>query len=140
MKKIILSLLVIIASTGIVEAQSKPFFDWSGRGSSQSQQIIYGGRGGGNVTDLNSLVSFVIGYINVGIYLIISFATIVFVYNIVRYFIVKTDEKRSEASQYLLYSIIGLAVIISFWGLVNVVTNTFGLVNVRPSIEQLYFR
>lgn len=140
MKKIILLLLVLIASTGIAQAQSKPFFNWSGRGSSQSQQIIYGGGGSGNVTDLNSLVLFIIRYINVGIYLIISFATIVFVYNIVKYFIVKTDEKRSEASLYLLYSIIGLAVIISFWGLVNVVTNTFGLVNARPQVEQLYFR
>lgn len=123
---------------GVASAQSRSFFNFS----PQSSQSIRGGFGGGsgNVRDLRSLVTFVIGYINTGVYLIIAFATIMFVYNIVKYFIVKTDENRAEASMYLLYSIIGLAVIISFWGLVNVVTNTFGLNNTRPPVEQLYFR
>lgn len=138
MKKIIIALLICLSMTGIASAQSRSFFNFS----PQSSQSIRGGFGGGsgNVRDLQSLVTFIIRYINVGISLIIAFATIMFVYNIVKYFIVKTEEKRSEASQYLLYSIIGLAVIISFWGLVNVVTNTFGLNNSRPPIEQLYFR
>lgn len=124
--------------TGVAFAQSKSFFNFS----PQSSQSVRGGfsGGSGNVRDLRSLVSFVIEYINIGIYLIIAFATIMFVYNIVKYFVVKTEENRAEASQYLLYSIIGLAVIVSFWGLVNVVTNTFGLNNSRPSIELLYFR
>mgnify|MGYP003452656139 CR=1 FL=1 len=139
MKKIIIVLMLLLTTTSFAHAQSKPFFDWGARGSTQ-QSYFGGGGGGGNVRDLRSLVSFTIDYINIGIGLIMSFATIAFVYNIVMYFVVKNEEKRAEASQYLIYSIIGLAVIVSFWGLVNVVTSTFGLQNTRPQIQQLYFR
>lgn len=139
MKKIIIVLMLLLTTTSFAHAQSKPFFDWGVRGGSQ-QSYFGGGGGGGNVRDLRSLVSFTIDYINIGIGLIMSFATIAFVYNIVMYFVVKNEKNRAEASQYLIYSIIGLAVIVSFWGLVNVVTGTFGLQNTRPQIQQLYFR
>lgn len=121
MKKIILSAFFLLASSGLAFAQAPV-------------------SGNGRVTDLRSLISFIEDYINVAIELIIAIAVVVFVYNVVRYFVVNTEGDRSEAGKYLLYSVLGLAAVISFWGLVNVVTKTFGLDNGKPNVQNLYFK
>jgi len=47
-----------------------------------------------------------------------------FVYYVVQYFMRPTD-KRAEGAQYVMWSLVGFFVIFSFWGLVNVLINTF---------------
>lgn len=122
MKKIFISSVILLASAQAAFAQPS-----------------VGGNSG--IRDLRSLITFVIDYINQGIYLLMALATVYFVYNIVQYFIVKTDADRKEAGTYLMYSIIGFAVILSFWGMVNVVIQTFSLNNTtKPNIQNLYFR
>ena len=80
---------------------------------------------------LCSLVYTTIGYFNQAIYLIIALAVVTFVWNIYRYFIVSDPENRKEASKYVMFSVIGLFVILSFWGLVNILSNTLNL-NTNP--------
>lgn len=134
MKKILLTGLILLASTGVVYAQS---FNPMSPGAPMDGAVSTGNRSGG-VSDLNSLVRFVIDTINTAIYLIIAGATVVFIWNVVKYFVVQTEGERTEAAKYLLYSVIGLAVIFSFWGLVNVVIKTFSLENnQRPSIQSI---
>lgn len=70
-----------------------------------------------------------------------ALATVFFVYNVVQYFVIKTDADRKEAGNYLMYSIIGFAVVLSFWGMVNVVIQTFSLDNnTKPNVQNLYFK
>jgi hypothetical protein len=61
--------------------------------------------------------------------LIFAIAFIVFLWGIFRYYIAGAADEasRSKGHQLILWGIIGFVVMISLWGLVNIVANTFGL-------------
>ena len=42
------------------------------------------------------------------------------------------EEKRTEARQYIVYGIIGIFLMLSVWGLVTILRNTFSLTNETP--------
>lgn len=91
----------------------------------------YGGSGSqcaSNAMTLCTLIERVIGYLNQILFLLIGLAVVVFVYYIFKYFI-QPNENRAEAGKYVMYSVIGFFVILSMWGLVNILQNTFGLGN-----------
>jgi len=78
--------------------------------------------------NLSYLVMLAIGYLNEALVLLMGFAVLMFVWYIIQYFIRPNGgESRKEAGEYLLYSVIGFFVILSFWGLVNILQNTFNL-------------
>ncbi len=79
---------------------------------------------------LASLIDLIIYYLNTFLVLMMGVAVVVFVYYVIKYFILPNSD-RSEAGSYVLYSVIGFFVILSFWGIVNVLQNTFGLKNDR---------
>ena len=54
-----------------------------------------------------------------------GFAVVLFTWFVIQYYI-KPNEDRKNAGQYVMYSIIGFFVILSMWGLVNILSNTFG--------------
>src|ERR1035441_3546199 len=76
---------------------------------------------------LCTLAQQAVGYFNMAIEVIVGLAIVVFVFNIFRYFF--TTKENKERGMYLLWSIIGFAVIVCFWGLVNLVANTFNFDN-----------
>lgn len=78
--------------------------------------------------DLSYIIQVIIGYLNQALVLLIGLAVVIFVYYVIQYFI-KPNEDRTNAGQYVMYSLIGFFVILSFWGLVNILQNTFGLQN-----------
>ncbi|HEX8947248.1 MAG TPA: hypothetical protein VF829_03490 [Candidatus Paceibacterota bacterium] len=82
-----------------------------------------------NVTGLLMYRDLVLGTINsIIVPILISIAFITFIIGVYRYFVSEEGSaKRSEGSQFVLYAVIGFAVIFSVWGLVNVVGYTFGL-------------
>ncbi len=69
---------------------------------------------------------------------LIFFAVIWIVFNVVRYLIVGADseEKRKTARQAIIWGIIGLAIILSIWGLVNVVLKTFRFNDNNTPVQQ----
>jgi hypothetical protein len=77
---------------------------------------------------LFDIITLIIKYLNVALVLFMGAAVVIFVYHVIKYFILPNAD-RSEAGSYVLYSVIGFFVILSFWGLVNVLQNTFGLQN-----------
>ncbi|HTK33131.1 MAG TPA: hypothetical protein VL335_01125 [Candidatus Paceibacterota bacterium] len=81
----------------------------------------------GNLT-LCSLIERVIGYLNQILFLLIALSVVVFVYYVFKYFIMP-NEDRKQAGTYVMYSVIGFFVILSMWGLVNILQNTFGIGN-----------
>ena len=67
---------------------------------------------------------FVINGILVPVLFAIAF--IVFIYGVAKAYII-TPEKRAEGHKLILWGLIGFVVMLSVWGLVNAVSNTFGL-------------
>ena len=81
-----------------------------------------------NGRTLGTVAVTVAGLLNTALFLIMAFALVAFVFFVVRYFIV-SEANRAQAAPYVMYSLIGFFVILSFWGLVNILQNTFGLKN-----------
>jgi hypothetical protein len=50
-----------------------------------------------------------------------------FVWGVVQYVIASDEEAKKKGKNRMIYGIIGLVVIVAMWGLVGIVTNTFGL-------------
>lgn len=89
----------------------------------------------GQLRNANDVISRLISIGNVVIYLLIGFAVLYIVYVTVMYFIKgkEGDESRHEAGMRILYGIVGLFVILSLWGLVNILINTFNTDNNVPA-------
>ncbi len=75
---------------------------------------------------LSDLISLAIQYLNQFLFLLMAFAIVVFVWYVIKYFI-KPDSEKKEAGQYVMYSVIGFFVILSVWGIVSILQNTFNL-------------
>jgi len=76
------------------------------------------------------LVTTIVGLIDyVVVPLIFSLAFLAFLWGVFNYFILgATDEgKHEEGRQFVIYGLLGLVVLFSVWGLVNVVLATFGI-------------
>lgn len=93
--------------------------------------IIGGGGGGGcgqgDICGVASTVLFIINGVLVPVLFALAF--IVFLYGVAKAYIfsVGDSEAVKEGHKYILWGIIGFVVMVSLWGLVNVVSNTFGL-------------
>ncbi|MEK7184794.1 MAG: pilin [Patescibacteria group bacterium] len=84
--------------------------------------------------DLRYLINLASGYLKDAMYFILALAVVMFVWNVFNYFIYSDDvSKKKEAGLYVMWSIIGFFVILSVWGLVNIVRNTFKLDDNAPS-------
>lgn len=67
------------------------------------------------------------GILNSIIPVLVALGMVYFVWGVVQYFIRNDEEAKKKGRDRIIYGIIGLAVIVSVWGLVNIVVNTFGL-------------
>lgn len=60
--------------------------------------------------------------------ILIGLAVIVFLFGVLRFIFSASDpEKRKEGRSYMIWAIIGIVVMVSVWGLVIFVQNSFGL-------------
>ncbi len=84
------------------------------------------------VVDANSLLGKANNLMNAIIPIFITFAVLWLIYAIVRYVIADSGDDKSKGSSMILWGIIGLAAILSIWGLVKILTNTLGLDNTIP--------
>lgn len=76
---------------------------------------------------LGEYLSSIVGFINV--YLVpflFAIAFVVFIWGVFQYFIAggANEEQRDKGKQLVMWGIIGFVVMVSVWGLVNLVTNT----------------
>lgn len=83
----------------------------------------------------------VINYVLVPVLFAVAF--IVFLYGIAKSYIfsVGNEEEVSKGHKLILWGLIGFAVMVSVWGLVNIVVNTFGLAGYgapRPPVSYPY--
>lgn len=70
--------------------------------------------------------------------LLFAVATVAFVWGSIKFFIIDADEeaKREQGRQFMMWGIIALAVMLSVWGLVGILTSTFGVgSSVLPTVK-----
>ena len=89
-----------------------------------------------SANDLFNLVEEILGKLAP---MLIAIAVIVLLVAIVNYIRAgEEEEKREKAKSLMIYGIIGLFVMISFWGIVNILINTFEL-DTYPYVDVPYF-
>ncbi len=85
------------------------------------------------LSDINDMVKTIIP-------LLISVALLVFIWGVIRYITAGDDEeKRTKARNTILYGVIGLFAIVSVWGLVAILQNTFGIDQTTISTPEYNF-
>jgi RsiW-degrading membrane proteinase PrsW (M82 family) len=88
------------------------------------------------ITDANSLTRKLVDIGNIVIYVLIAFAVIYIIINVVKFIMAGADD-RKEIRMSIIWGIAGLAVILSIWGLVNIFTNTFRTTPPTTTIPQI---
>ncbi len=82
----------------------------------------------GGFRSIQSGINSVIGIINLLIPLIIGLAIVYFLWGVLQYVAKGHDqEKRDEAKNIMIWGIIAIFVMVSVWGLVGILRNTFQL-------------
>ncbi len=77
---------------------------------------------------LKDIVSTVRDLVNTIVPLFMVVAVAVFLWGIVRYITAAGDaEKAKDAKGYIIYGLIGIFVMVAFWGIVTLVAGTFGV-------------
>ena len=89
----------------------------------------------GTTKDLKYIIGIITDYFNQAVYLLIGLAIIIFIWQVIQYYI-KPNGDRTNAGLYVMYSVIGFFAILSVWGLVNIVRSTFSLDNSSPTENQ----
>lgn len=77
---------------------------------------------GSIISDISEIISFLIP-------IAITAGVLYFIWGVIKYITAKDEEKQTEARSTMISGIIGLFVIISVWGLVRVIQNTFNIDN-----------
>lgn len=87
---------------------------------------------------LSQLALYIVAFINnILVPLVFSIAVITFLFGIFQYFIAggADEEKRKTGRSFAVWSVIALAIMVSLWGLVNLLIATFGFGNAtRPCL------
>jgi hypothetical protein len=86
------------------------------------------------ITNVNGLITRIASFGDVIVYILIALAVVYIVWTTVRYFIAgKEGADRNAAGMQILWGIVGLFIIISLWGLVNILINTFDTNSTLPT-------
>lgn len=83
---------------------------------------------GSSYLNFCSVINYFLGIIGALIPILFSIAVVVFIWGVFRYVIAEGEDKQ-VGKNVMIYGVIGLFVMVSVWGLVNLVYNTFGLDN-----------
>jgi hypothetical protein len=84
-----------------------------------------GGDGGTLGSDISDFLIFIDSYL---VPLIFAIAFLVFLWGVFRYFIAggDSDENRKKGKDFIMYGLIGFFVMISVWGIVNILVDSAG--------------
>lgn len=85
------------------------------------------------ITDVNGLTTRLTNLGNTFIQILIAFAVIWIIYNVVRYIVKADSEDKGPIRSAILWGIVGLFVILSIWGLVRILSNTFKTDTTAPT-------
>lgn len=94
---------------------------------SLTPMIAFAGSCPGTAGTLTAIICYVGDILNTLVPVLILLGVTYFVWGVVRYVIADGEEAKKKGKDIIIYGIIGLTVIVSLWGLVGIVRNTFGL-------------
>ena len=129
---------IIVATFAFLPLISFAQFNYNTTGSTRyyGSYGSGGGSGGGGLWNLFYIVMDILSQV---IILLVAFAVVFFLYGILKYITAGEDEeRRNKMRNLMIYGIIGLFVMISFWGIVNILINTFEL-DTYPYVDVPYF-
>lgn len=89
------------------------------------------------VGDAESLANRITEIINLIIPIIIALAVVYFLWGVFQYAIAGDEEKKKSAKDTMIYGVIAIFVMVSVWGLVNILVGTFGLNTGAPDVPEL---
>ncbi|HEC94064.1 MAG TPA: hypothetical protein ENI56_01675 [Candidatus Kaiserbacteria bacterium] len=104
-------------------------------GSSNSLSNFFGFSTQGHCNGASGYAILILEIINgILVPIIFSIAFIVFIWGMFKYFIAggANPEEQAKGWKLLMYGLIGFAVMISIWGLVNIILHTFNLQDTAP--------
>lgn len=90
-----------------------------------------------NLQPLEAILTDLVGFINFLVPIIFAIAFIVFIWGVFRYFIqgAASEEQRDKGKQFVVWSLVGFFLMLSIWGIVNLLTNTLSFDdNTRPCL------
>ncbi len=91
---------------------------------------LFAGAQGADVNDLEDVGKLIINLINgVAVPVVFALAFIVFIWGVFQYFVQggQDEEKREAGKNLMLYGLIGFFIMVSVWGLVNILVGTVDL-------------
>lgn len=91
----------------------------------------------GGAPGIASVICTIYHIIQIVIPVLILGAVAYFIWGIVQFITAHDAEEKGEARSSMVHGIIGFAVILGLWGLVNVLLNTFGLSNAASPTNNL---
>ena len=93
---------------------------------------------GDHITNFCGLASLILGMLNKAVIpILMALAIVFFIAGVVQYVInPSSSEEREKGQQYMIWGIVGLFAIVSVWGLVAILTGTFGIENLIPQLQQ----
>jgi uncharacterized membrane protein YuzA (DUF378 family) len=91
-----------------------------------------------SITNLKSLITYFVGCLLVPlVYIIIGLAVFIFVFGIFKIITSESPEEKQKGRDLMLWGIIGIFVMVSLWGLVNILQGTFTLNNTDINPRQV---
>lgn len=94
---------------------------------------------GAQVRDITTFICKIGDILNTIVPILIALGVVWFVWGVVQYVISADEEAKTAGRDKIIMGIIGLAVIIGLWGLVRILTTTFGVQNTGtityPTVE-----
>jgi len=85
----------------------------------------------GSTSTIQGVICKISEILNSLIPLLVILGVIYFIWGVITYVISDDEEAKTSGRNRMIFGVIGLAVIVGVWGLVKIVTNTFGISNVQ---------
>ncbi len=82
--------------------------------------LVFSANGGGIV----GIISIFNNILSMIIPVLVALAVVYFIWGVIQYLLVGNEEKKKKAKEVIFSGLIGLFVIISFWGIIRVISNT----------------
>lgn len=77
--------------------------------------------------DAFSILTVINKILDYAIPILITLAVVYFIWGVIQYTVSGDEEKKKKARSMIIQGLIGLFVIVAFWGIIALVTNTFGV-------------
>lgn len=84
------------------------------------------------------ILNLVVGCVlNPLVYIIIGLAVVVFLWGVIKFVISESDGDKQKGKEFILWGIVGLFVMVSIWGLENILASTFNLNNSNIQVKPI---